>query len=983
MPPLGPITSTLEADVSRELRNQKLVIWLDKDSHYTAFVDQLALRHSQGNFFAPVVSFRGSYLETMLALENHGNHETPDLLLIHLPGHIEDTVRKTPLLELYRAGTRYRKALDTLVREAATGKVSPDDIEGYLSHGVLDLAQAEQWLQTALSQPQDNLSHYLDNLDLTWILDSLIEGKETFTAKFDSADTLPLLVNHLNRSTGLDEPFIDFYLQITALKKEGYDFGDLAVTFIAWLMSVEYVHDLTREAKMPELKRLKALSKPLQGRCDRLINHLRSRHPDTYAATATLVEARLIEEFANISPEDLGKIDTFRLEETTVLEKGALQALATSNWPSALHWAKIRLDTQSFWLQRDPQRRLEWLLIQSMAHLGNTIVSIGQPLTPGQTLQAALDTYTQSGYQVDLAHRHLEQQRSKLLESTLPHFTQLSAQADRLRQTYRTWADSWAVAFSHICEAEGFLPEPALQQRTLYEQVVHPLTQASSAGTQGGDAKVAYFLVDAFRYEMATELLLELEGAGAAGTTALLKARYAELPTLTSVGMNALSPVQKGGRLTLAKGEFKGFKSGEYTVSRPADRLRAMCDRSIDGIHRRAKALTLSEVCEKSTKSLKSSLSKIDLVVVHSKEIDDAGEANVGIVTFERWLQQLKSAWNHLRTLGFNEFVFTADHGFLLQDRVTLEERTWGKKADPKRRHVLIDELRTEDDLSTVSLSSLGYSPHSSDAAKYVVFPKNTAIFATGNPGATFVHGGNSLQERVIPVLTVSHRYQSNPNWVPYVIEAEVRSAIAGFERVQVKVKPAANAQGVLTFTGARQINLSLRVPNRPDIDVDIAEAPDAQLKNQQVQIAIDQDWVEILFKLKGPKDERIKLEVYHSDGAEDVQPTLIDTYFDVAGSKQKSGEKAAGKVTQVINSTEPASDWQSSFEDTSIRDVFLHLAQYNAITETELTRLLGSPRKVRQFALHFETHLQKVPFAVSVETTSSGKRYVKGNQGQ
>jgi len=60
---------------------------------------------------------------------------------------------------------------------------------------------------------------------------------------------------------------------------------------------------------------------------------------------------------------------------------------------------------------------------------------------------------------------------------------------------------------------------------------------------------------------------------------------------------------------------------------------------------------------------------------------------------------------------------------------------------------------------------------------------------------------------------------------------------------------------------------------------------------------------------------------------------------------------------------------------------VFLHLAQYNAITETELVRLLGTPRKVRQFALHFETHRQKVPFSVSVETTATGKRYVKGNQ--
>ena len=90
------------------------------------------------------------------------------------------------------------------------------------------------------------------------------------------------------------------------------------------------------------------------------------------------------------------------------------------------------------------------------------------------------------------------------------------------------------------------------------------------------------------------------------------------------------------------------------------------------------------------------------------------------------------------------------------------------------------------------------------------------------------------------------------------------------------------------------------------------------------------------------------------------MQPALIDTYFEVAGSKQKEAAATTSASNQPAGT---ASDWQGSFEDDSIRDVFLHLAQYGAITETELTRLLGSPRKVRQFALHFETHLQKVPF--------------------
>jgi hypothetical protein len=308
-------------------------------------------------------------------------------------------------------------------------------------------------------------------------------------------------------------------------------------------MCMEYVHDLTRAPHLPDLQRLTALSGPLRENGDRLIRHLRDRHAPSYTTIANAVEIRLEEEFKHIGPEDLGKIDTFRQEETTVLEKGALEALERQDWLSALTWANTRLDADSFWLKRDPQRRIEWTLIQSMAHLGSTLQQVGQALEPGQSLQEALAVYTNSGYQVDLAHRHLEQQCSQLLESTLPHASELRICADQLRQNYRHWANQWAEAFSQICDSEGFLPDPALQQRTLYDDVVHPLTQNSAkAGRQAGhktdSAKVAYFLVDAFRYEMATELLSEIQGAG---TTAILKGRYAELPTLTAVGMNALA----------------------------------------------------------------------------------------------------------------------------------------------------------------------------------------------------------------------------------------------------------------------------------------------------------------------------------------------------------------------------------------------------------------------------------------------------------
>ena len=99
------------------------------------------------------------------------------------------------------------------------------------------------------------------------------------------------------------------------------------------------------------------------------------------------------------------------------------------------------------------------------------------------------------------------------------------------------------------------------------------------------------FLIDAFRFEMATELVEELKGAG---TVVDLKPRLAELPTITSVGMNALAPVAQGDRLQVA-GVFQGFKTGEFTVKSPRIAPGRWGSRSAG---KQAVLLKLAEVCE-------------------------------------------------------------------------------------------------------------------------------------------------------------------------------------------------------------------------------------------------------------------------------------------------------------------------------------------------------------------------------------------------
>jgi hypothetical protein len=968
------IANYLEDEIKRELRQRSLIIWLDKDGHYTEFVDTLIQRYQQGDFFAPVVAFRGSYLDMLFALEPYGNGEDADRILIHMPGHTEETIRQTPILELYFAGTRFRKALPALIREATTGLLTPNQIETYLSQPSLNLSAAEQWLTQSRQQqaPQTPtgtaIAQYLSSLSLEWILEGLLDLRPEFKARVQTIH-LPDLAEHLHRHTGLSDDFRQFYLgpnhSLTRL-------SDLGEAFAAWLLCVEYVHDLSCPPHVSALQPLRQLSAPLRSTCQRLIQHLRQKHPDTYEPLALSTEGHLDCEISQITPEDLGTIDTFRWEENTILNS-ALRSLANSHWHQVLAVSQPRSETPSFWLSRDPVRALEWSLIHRAAQFGTILRAESELLRTSATLSEALTAYTQTGYRVDQAHRGFEQQRAKLLESSLPHFSDLLAAADVLRSEYRAWADTLTDRFCQLCDEQGFLPESNLQQRSLFDQVIYPLTQ-----TLGGQSPtpVAYFLIDAFRYEMAAELKPELEGNG---IQVHLDARYAELPTITAVGMNLLAPVNQGGKLSLSgkDNQFGGFKAGEYTVKDPKTRERAMGDRSV-GKHSTV-MLTLDEVGGFDNKMLTKKCDKAKLIIIHSKEIDDAGEANVGPLTFEELLKQIKSACNRLRSIGINELVLTADHGFLLQEE-TFTSTDFGTVRTPERRYAFFTHPERTEQTIPVSLEELGYEGRSG----YLIFRRDTQTFNIGRKGAKFVHGGNSLQERVIPVLSISSRQPMTANLVHYRIDLETKANLFDMQRVEVRIRPVETAQGVLDFTNPKtKIAISLRVPDRPDIQVKIKHVTAADLNNQQsilnqqVILAPQKDWAEILFDLTGPRDERIQLEVYHPDALENVEAALSKTFFQVSGTPPpKEGSESLSPPIEPSSLT--STNWSENLEDEGIRRVFLHLEIYGAISETELVQMLGNARKVRQFAMSFEAYLQNVPFSVRIEANASGKRYVK-----
>lgn len=953
---LGPVSTALEADLRTCARRHGIVVWLDVDGHYSSFVDKL----NELTVPYKVRAFRGSHLELMLALEllASGVEKTP--LVIHLPGFTEETVRTTPQFELYEAGVRYRKALDTLVTEAASGVVRPEEIAAFSRGGNITLAGADAWLSAVVDEREGGFAAHLRVMRPPAVIDDLFELKGGFLAeRLATQNELDALWRQFEAWTGLPVAWREASspTRRTGLQsdKGRLRAEDAAFVVASWVLCVEYVDDLRREPVDPRLSTIKALPRPVIDACRELAAHLRNRHQAFYERTADETEASLVEEVETALAEDLGRNDTFRFEEARIL-KAALAALGEQRWGVALEWAGLRIDGESFWLRDDPARQSAWQLIQDAARLGAAIQAAGGSLGAKTGLEQAVERYVERGAAVDQAHRHLEQRRTALLYPQLPEFERIRDQMDGLRVLWREWADAWAREFNALCKSHGFLPALSLQQRTLFDDVVRPLTQ--EPGT------TALFVIDAFRFEMGEELHRALVETPA--TTIQLRARLAELPTVTEVGMNVLAPLADRGRLrpSLSNGRIQGFGTGEFRVSDPASRKRVMHDR-VGGDT--CPWLSLEEVVSRDASSLKQGVARARLVLVHSQEIDQAGDNGAGPAVFDHVMQKLRAAWRLLRDAGVRRFIFTADHGFLLLDETSRVTQAHGRKIDPKRRHVFSTVAADHAGEVRVSLAELGYE----GTDEQLMFPESTAVFDTGRHSMSFVHGGNSLQERVIPVLTLSHRAAAGRSTLRYAVAAEARAEVGGMHCLEGKVDVV--TQEDLDFGSAHEVELSLRVPDVPGgVQIELCQTRGgARLSAGTIVVAVGETF-ELFFRLSGAADDRVRVELQRAAADVDVVPWILEQRFSVAPARTTLD--TAPVSAQVVERR----DWLDEFPAGGIRQFFEHLAAHGAVTEVEAATMLGGQRALRRFALDFDKLAARAPFRIRIDVVAGVKRYVR-----
>lgn len=303
----------------------------------------------------------------------------------------------------------------------------------------------------------------------------------------------------------------------------------------------------------------------------------------------------------------------------------------------------------------------------------------------------------------------------------------------------------------------------------LWQQALEPMSEWKSAvlAPQGkffdrhvapvvkdGRTKAVVIISDGMRYEVAEELasMIRSEDRFDASLSAVL----GSLPSFTQLGMASLLPqssleLNPEGLPVLADG-----KPTNGTANR---------DKILQAVA--GHAVTAAEVLAMPGSELRELYTKHQIFYVYHDRIDAAGDkAPTERTVFEaaeeslRELLLLVKKWT---SANATNILITADHGFLYQDipleqAYYLSEKPQGDAVTKtNRRYVLGRSLKPSPSFMTFTSAQAGLAGDVD-----IQIPKSIHRIPQPGAGTRYVHGGASLQETVIPVITVNKKRKSD-----------------------------------------------------------------------------------------------------------------------------------------------------------------------------------------------------------------------------
>jgi hypothetical protein len=271
--------------------------------------------------------------------------------------------------------------------------------------------------------------------------------------------------------------------------------------------------------------------------------------------------------------------------------------------------------------------------------------------------------------------------------------------------------------------------------------------------------KTAYVLVDALRYEMARELKSTLSQE----FHAELETAVGTLPGITKIGMAALLPHAENLELSIEGKNIFASIDGVTLKDRSA-RMKFLTEHSglpASGIME----VTLDKLLPQPKKAMRDAIKKAKLVVLTSQEIDALCEGdNVPMArrTMDDILGELQRAFRVLQSLDVTHIVVTADHGYLFGEELGDDMKIEAPGGDEIELHRRIWIGRGGKAESTFVRESVNTFTPISDSMVDICVPAGSGAFKKQGGAQAYFHGGASLQELVIPLLTLHNSAQPN-----------------------------------------------------------------------------------------------------------------------------------------------------------------------------------------------------------------------------
>lgn len=348
-----------------------------------------------------------------------------------------------------------------------------------------------------------------------------------------------------------------------------------------------------------------------------------------------------------------------------------------------------------------------------------------------------------------------------------------------------------------------------------------------------GRTKAVVIISDGMRYEVAEELasLIRSEDRFDASLSAVLGV----LPSYTQLGMASLLPQSS---LELDPEGLPVFADGK-PCNGTANRDKIL--QAVSG-----HAISAADVLAMPGDGLRDLYKQHQVFYVYHDRIDAAGDkAATERTVFEaaeetlRELVLLVKKWTNANATNI---LLTADHGFLYQD-IPLEQAYYISEAPQgdavtktNRRFVLGRGLRPSPSFMTFTSPQVGLVGDID-----IQIPKSIHRIPQPGAGTRYVHGGASLQEIVVPVVTVNKKRKSDIRPVQVDLMPETDKITTGQLAVRLLQREA-----VTDKIQPRQVRLGLYVGDKVISDQPIltfdSTSDDQRQRYQSATLYLTQD---------------------------------------------------------------------------------------------------------------------------------------------